>query len=196
MKILTILFFLIGFTTTAQNDQFVKMSRDSLTLFVKDTSDYSKEYLEELLNWDLSKTYTLNRDTLIVNGGFGYGLFDTGLKKDRPYIFKGANDLMTINLVATRVNFSTIEYQIELKKGSELNTFNGKAHGGVSILGSESDTDDKTGESYFCSEYSSNWKHSKVIVRIDSEESNKATIIIHDNIHVTLESCPTLVLKE
>jgi hypothetical protein len=196
MKTIAIIFFLIGFTASAQRTQFIKITQNSTTIFVNDTSDYSKDYLEELMAWDLSTTYTLNRDTLFVNGGFGYGLFDTGIEKDKQYTFSGSNDLMAITLVVIRINFSTIEYQVEIKKDNEITTFYGEAHGGVSILGSESDTDNMTGESYFCSEYYSNWKHPKVTLRIDSEENNRAKVIIYDSLEITLKNCPTLVLME
>ncbi len=77
-----------------------------------------------------------------------------------------------------------------------METISGTAHGGVSILGAESDEDDSTGVSYFCSEYYSNWKHPNVTLRIDAEDSYKAKVIISGDPLVTLDSCPTLKLKE
>tara|TARA_B100000809_G_C14890614_1_gene442539 strand:- start:88 stop:678 length:591 start_codon:yes stop_codon:yes gene_type:complete len=196
MRILILIFVLTVSKAYSQDKEFFKLSKGSVTVLIKDTSDYSKEYIDELLNWDLSQSYILNRDSLIVNGGFGYGLFDTGLLKDKSYTFQGVNDVTKITLEVKRINYSTVEYQIIVKQGDESNTFNGVAHGGVSVLGSESDEDDNTGIAYFCSEYSSNWKHSEVILRIDSEESNKAKVIIYGDLKIPLENCPTLSLRE
>ena len=195
MRIPAIIFILIGLTALSQEEQFIKISNGSVSILVKDTSDYSAEYINELLNWRLSDTYILNQDSLIVSRGFEYGLFDTGLKENKKYSFEGTNEEMTINLDVRRVNFSTIEYQIEITKGDVSETLTGTAHGGVSILGAESDEDDKTGASYFCSEYSNNWKHSSVLLRIDSEDSDKAKVIVSGGLDVTLNSCPTLRLK-
>lgn len=194
MRILTTILALVSLTAFSQDGQFTKLEKGSVTILVNDTSEYSSEYLNELFNWDLSKTYILNRDSLIVSRGVEYGLFDTGLEMDKKYVFEGYNSHMKIALDVTRLNYSTIRYHIEISKVNESETIDGTAHGGVSILGSESDEDDKTGISYFCSEYSNNWKHSSVIIRIDSEENNRAKVIISEGPEVTLQSCPTLRL--
>ena len=189
-----ILLFIIIVTTVigcSQEKQFITITKGSVTLLVQDTSDYSQEYIDELLNWDLTDTYTLNHDSLIVGGGFGYGLFDTILLKGKQYNFQSSN----INLGVKRINFSTIEYEIQIKSGNEFKTFRGLAHGGVSVFGSETDEDDKTRNSYFCSEYSNNWKHSTVIVRIDSENGDKAKIIVNGDLSIPLDKCPTLSLR-
>ena len=197
MKILTVLFVLIQLTASSQDADFHVISRDSVSILVKDTSDYSKEYLDELLNWGLSDSYILNRDSLIINQ-YEFGLFDTGLKKNEEYRFEGENEKMSVDLVVKRINYSTIEYQITTKKGDQLVNFSGRAHGGVSILGAESDEDDATGIYYFCSEYYSNWKQARFTIRIDSEEGNKAKVIIPEEPEpsIGLNDCPTLRLKD
>lgn len=144
----------------------------------------------------MSKQYILIEDTLFTSGPFGYGLFDIGLDLQKQYIFEGIKKHVKVTLVVSRINYSTLKYDITVLKSGVSHVFSGLAHGGVSILGSESDTDTNSGISYFCSEYSNKWKDSSVMIRIDSEQSKRATVIIRDKLILSLDSCPTLQRKE
>jgi len=180
----------------SQGSDFIELRRDSVTVFVKDTTAYSQAYIDELLNCNLSTEYILNDDSLIVSRGVEYGLFYTGLEKDSTYEFLGKNGGYEVLLTVKRINYSTITYSAVIKSGELGERIQGIAHGGVAILGSESDDDDQTGDAYLSAEYSSNWITPNHSIRIDKEKNNRAKIIVTGNSGITLNlsDCPTLRL--
>ena len=181
----------------AQNSGYYAIKRDSITLFVKDTNAYSKEFLNELANWKLAKAYILEDDKILVDSTEEFSAFFTGLKIGERYTYIGKNDEYEIDLTIKRLNYTTIYYDAIIRSEDGREHIKGKAHGGVSLFSEEIDEDDETGVAYACTEYVDNLENPGHAIRIDSEQTTRAKLIVegNDDVYVDLVSCPTLKVK-
>ncbi len=180
----------------SQLNGFVEFKNDSTTIYVKDTNDYSKSFIQEIFKFEISKNYFLNKDTLRLNSK-EFALFDTGLSLNKEYHYSGQNESFKINLTIKRINFSSIQYNGEVYSGNLRNTFEGIANGGVPIFGIQNQKDPVNGEKYPYVEYLSNWVYPIHTIQIDSKNHSRIKISIGGNstLNINEENCPTLRLN-
>lgn len=123
-------------------------------LYIKDPSLYSPEWIAAF-KADSShfKTAKIMGEYIFIDNDTAY--FDTSLKLKQDYRFTAFTDSHFYQLAVKRINYTSIEYDFSLLE-NEKPVFNrkGNAHlGSLFFLGSESSSDDETGEGYLATEY-------------------------------------------
>ncbi|PKV50091.1 hypothetical protein ATE84_2140 [Aquimarina sp. MAR_2010_214] len=120
---------------------------------IKNKSDYSDKFIEGLKKMREEKI-TLSDNLLILSDG------DTIYFRETPEIGRritltGKKGNLVIVVTIKRFNYTTIDYKIEMTEFGKLNhTQSGKADIASGFyFGDESDTIDKTGISYFSTEF-------------------------------------------
>ncbi len=177
-----------------------KQPSDSVSIVIKDSSDYSLNFIRSLKTDKSFWNYTLNGNLFIFNDND-----TTKFPEDPPMgkivILSNKKEDIEINLTVKRVFQSSIEYKLEFIQNGSSSIQKGLADLSPHFfLGSESDTDDSTGYSYFSAEY---WDKNidYLSIRIGKEPINEKTlrgIIVCKlgSVKIDLDNFPTLKEKQ
>jgi hypothetical protein len=171
---------------------------DTATLVIKDKTKYSAAFLNKLKLFSYSTHYQL-LDSLLIIGQLDTAYFPTDLPLDEPRRLTGHSNYISFELTISRINYSTIAYNLGLYKANKL-SFSQKGHADIStgfFLGSETDEDDKTGVSYGSTEYSHQSTSCVLFIRIGKNEIGKLCGKVKrscrdKNRNIPLDACPTL----
>jgi hypothetical protein len=172
-------------------------------VIVKDQSAYSKKFIDGLEKHSGYKKFELTGNKIIAGGN------DTASFPETPAIgesFKltGRKGELVIALIIKRINYTTIDYSIEMVEFGKANySRKGQAHlHPLFFLGSESDHSSLTGNDYFSTEF---WDieedDCRISIRLGKEDSGKqllGKLISNCNGKIEairLDSFPTLVEK-
>ena len=149
-------------------------SKELATIIVADETQYSSTFIEELRRASGMKRIEFNKNMMVLNQKDSI-TFPKVPSLNKRMTFTARKDDLAIALIIKRINYTSIEYRIELVEfGQSSKTENGIAHlGGFFFLGSESDTNDQTGEEYFSTEYATATDSCYTYIRLGIlEESN------------------------
>jgi hypothetical protein len=185
-----------------KNSEFkeTKQLTDSFSIVIKDSSDYSISFIRSLKTDKFFWNYNLNGNLFIFNDND-----TTKFPEDPPLgklvILSNKKEDLEINLTVKRVFQSSIEYKLEFIQNGTSSIQKGLADLSPHFfLGSESDTDDSTGYSYFSAEY---WDKNidYLSIRIGKEPINEKTlrgkiICKIGSLKVDLDNFPTLKEKQ
>jgi len=154
-KITLISFLALGFSFLC----FAQQHKGS-ELFIKDSSAYSKDFIDCLIEIENQQFYLID-SLLIINSSDT--VFIPSLKDDT---LEFASEKNTLKL--SQINYTTIKYLL-VTPGHQ---FEGIASINCTFyLGAESDTD-ANGDSYFCDEFIDNNSSDIVILRVGKEYCN------------------------
>ncbi|WP_131248844.1 hypothetical protein [Aquimarina atlantica] len=138
----------------AINDKQREINEQEIEISIKNESDYSEKFIEGLKKLREEKI-TLSDSLLILNDKDTIHFPGTP-KIGRRITLTGKKDNLAIAVTIKRLNYTTIDYKIEMIEfGKSSHIQNGKADIASSFyFGDESDESDKTGVSYFVTEFS------------------------------------------
>lgn len=135
------------------DDKENDIDKKETEISIKNKSDYSDKFIDGLKKLR-EKKITLSDNLLILNDT------DTIYFPETPEIGRritltGKKGNLAVAVIIKRLNYTTIDYKIEMTEFDKSNhTQNGKADIASSFyFGDESDTSDKTGISYFSTEF-------------------------------------------
>ncbi|WP_299436109.1 hypothetical protein [uncultured Aquimarina sp.] len=134
---------------------------ESFTEFFFDNEHlYSSTFISKLRSAKRMKKIEFTEDVMILNEEDTVQ-FPEFPKIDKRSVLTGRKDDLAIALTIKRINYTSIEYRIEMVEFGKSNKMeNGIADLGIYFfLGSESDTDQRSNVGYFSTEYS-NYKDS------------------------------------
>lgn len=118
------------------------------------TADYSARFIEGLKSNAGFQKFVL-RDSLLIINDEETAVFPGEPETGRLIVLKGKKDLISITLIVKKINYTTVEYKVEIvEPGKKSHIQKGEADISSSFfLGAESDESD-TGQSYFVTEFS------------------------------------------
>jgi hypothetical protein len=162
-----------------------------------DTTQYSREYLEELRSSGIVSSITLVDSMMVVDGRTV--LFPTNLEAHRWYAFNANSEKGLVELRLMRLNYTKIRYELWIGSGEKSKEDDGFVIGGPGILGTENDTDDRSHTQYFVTEYSACSLHCCRSIRIGRNDADElvAKFIRHCDqrgMDIGLDNLPTLRL--
>ncbi|MBI5916160.1 MAG: hypothetical protein HY842_12360 [Bacteroidetes bacterium] len=167
---------------------------------VKNDLDYSKEFLQRLTTCGLARNIEL-ADSLLILEKTDTFAFPMDLPTGKWTNFVAMKGGYLYSLDVARVNYSTLEFNFELRKGKEtVDQLVGKAdlHPGF-VLASEIDEDEETGTSYPASEYLLDSENCHFSIRLGDDEGVRKVKIIKQcksgKFNIALEDCPALLEK-
>lgn len=148
------------------------------SLLIKNKADYDAAFIKELQDAPLGEV-VLDGHKMIENG-------ETYQFPAYPELGKTENltatvGTTTVNIMVKRINQTTVDYQIDfLEEGKQEAVHQTKGQATISAssmyMGSESDENDLTGNSYMAAEYSSsntdNGEECYTYIRIGKEDDN------------------------
>lgn len=142
-------------------------------VFVDNESDYATGFIDALRETSGMKRVDLKENLMILNQKDSI-LFPAIPELHKSMTFTARKEDLAIALILKRINYTSIEYRIELVEfGKTSKMENGIADLAVFFfLGSESDTDDLTGENYFSTAYSTEKDSCYTNIRIGQIESS------------------------
>jgi hypothetical protein len=111
-------------------------------------------------------------DSMMVVDGVSF-FFPTDLETVRWYTFSASTVKGLIELRVMRLNYTNIRYELWITNREKRKEDEGVVIGGPGILGSESDTDDRSHIGYFCTEYSGCSLHCCRSIRIGRNDSDE-----------------------
>ncbi len=182
-------------------------------LIVKDSSNYSSEYLNEfkmfLKNSEYSKSYPNTTFLLDSNQITQKGIpasfeIATFPELNRSFLLTARKDNFALVLSGTRINYSTLKYKLVIVQFGRKSYFlEGFAHVRAKIpIVVDRDFNEFTEQSYLIDEYFDNTDSCQLSIRIGSEESIKNVLFakISSNCNekiknIDLENFPTLIEK-
>lgn len=191
-------------TNTRSADSSVTISADQKqsNIYIKDSIEYSKAFIEELKNMGFSEPVQIISNTIII--GADTTEFPDDLEINKKTVFRGSDkNERSYKLVVTRINQTNIVFSLFLNNDSkiELPIESGEASiSAVFIYGSENDEDKLTGDSYGCYEY---WKKENdcwcsVRIGIGKNKNGKQrakVAYLCDDRELSLDDCPTLLTE-
>lgn len=135
-------------------DSNYEIEKKETEISIKNKSDYSEKFIEGLKKLGEEKI-TLSDNLLILNDRDTI-YFPKTPKINRRITLTGKKDNLAIAVTVKRFNYTTIDYKIEITEfGKSNHTQKGKADIASGFyLGDESDESEKTGVSYFVTEFS------------------------------------------
>jgi len=169
---------------------------------IKDTLDYSPEFIKELNNSDIKYVSLVDDMFIIENRDTIY--FPEHPKMNQRITLTGKKDNLAIALTVNRINFTTINYRLEMV---EFGKANFRVTGQASIspqfyLGSESDESSISGISYFSDLYSDTNNSCYTYIRLGKEEDSGKYLLgkliknCNNKIrNIDLDNFPSLVEK-
>lgn len=170
----------------------------TVTLVIKDKTQYSPGFLKQLGSFYYSSHYQL-KDSLLIVGQLDTAYFPTELPLGITKKVSGSSNGKRYEMNVTRINYSTIRYHLDIFKGSKLSeSKKGQADIGAGFfLGAESDYDDKTGVSYLSSEYADMSGGCVLSIRIGKNHLDALCIKLSRQCetasgNIKLEDCPIL----
>lgn len=151
--------------------QAVSVNEQQQEIIINDTSQYDSLFIHGLSEY--KEPMTLIENYILIGHDTIY--FPEDLQLNKETVFKGTKDLKTFLLTVTRINLTSLNYHFQLsdKDAETINSKSGKATlGSLFFLGSETDTDDETGDEYLSVEYFDNSSDCTFAIRI-GEKDNK-----------------------
>ncbi|WP_108808498.1 hypothetical protein [Aquimarina spinulae] len=136
------------------NDKRHNIDERKTEISIKNKSDYSENFIEGLKKLGEEKI-TLSDNLLILNDTDTIYFPETP-KINRRITLTGKKGNLAIAVTIKRFNYTTVDYKIEITEfGKSNHTQKGKADIASSFyFGDESDESEKTGVSYFVTEFS------------------------------------------
>ena len=122
-------------------------------IIIKDSSHYSDEFIQKLQELGYEK-FEL-KDSLFIINDEDTAYFSGIPKIGKQLVLTGKQDDLSITLTVKRINYTTIDYHIEmLDSDGAIHNETGQADVSTGFfLGEESDVSEKTGTSYFVTEF-------------------------------------------
>ncbi len=122
---------------------------------IADEAQYSPEFVSQIRSFGGIEQIDLEGNLVILDQKDSIQ-FPEIPRLNKSYTLKGKEGNLSLSMTVKRVNYTSVEYKIEMNElGKSNKSEMGLAHlSGFFFLGSESDVDDQTEESYFCTEFS------------------------------------------
>ena len=178
------------------------MNQTETTIFVKDKSKYSKEFLTKLNGLKSQKLGSVKLIDNVMIVEKDTTKFPDDLKMNKQYLFKSVKGDQSYHLNVKRINESTLSFEFKLRKKKDVVfTDKGEANiGAFFFLASEMDEDNETGEGYGAYEYAKELNSCWFIIRIgvgkDAKNRQRAKVIFGCNDKtrqaLDIKDCPTL----
>lgn len=181
-------------------DTLKKISADKMQsdIYVKDKSQYDQSFIDGLSGY--KEPIKLIENYVLIGQDTVY--FPEDIQLNKETIFKGTKDQRSFVLNVTRTNLTSLSYKFELfnKEKQLLNSKSGKATlGSLFFIGSESDTDDESGNGYLSTEYWDNSSECSFAIRIGEKDNKgklRAKIILYcennKSNNINLDENPTM----
>ena len=164
----------------SQRKEPIKPKTKKLVKVVVDnTTQYSKKFISELSVMNGMDRIELDKGMIILNQTDSISFPEIPAIKHKK-VFTGRKADLSITLTVERINFTSMEYRIEIVEfgKSKSNTKGIADLGTFFFLGSESDTDDLTRESYFSTEFANSVDSCYTNIRIGNfEDSNDKPLL-------------------
>jgi len=176
----------------------VSSNKKETELVIKSKSDYSEKFIEGLKELGYKKLEL--KDSLLIIDNKDTATFSKTPKIGEHIVYTGRQDNLAIAVTVKRLNYTTIDYKIEMVEfGKTIHNQTGQADIISSFFfGAESNEDERTGEGYFVTEYTDNReKNCFTHIRL-GDENELAKIIKNCNgtiKDITLENFTTLHRK-
>ncbi len=167
---------------------------------VKNDLDYAATFLTKLTYAGLAENIEL-ADSLLILEQTDTVVFPMDLPKEKWTNFVAMKSGTLYSLDVSRANYTTLDFNFELRKGKQtIDQIKGKANLNPGfVLGSESDEDESTGNSYFASEYHFESPDCTFSIRLGDDEGVKKVKLIKQcksgKFNIALEDCPVLLEK-
>lgn len=162
---------------------------------------YSKKFIDEIKNGNGVEDVEFVGGAMILNQRDSIP-FPTIPVMNQKKTFTGKKDNLTIALTVERINYTSIEYALEMVDiGKSSKTVNGIADlNAYFFLGSESDLDEVSGEYFFSTQFSNAVDSCYTSIRIGNiEDSNAAPLLAKiikncngEVMNIELDNFPTL----
>lgn len=187
---------------TTSSDKVDAQSANNNSMFVKDSSDYSLKFLNELSESGMKDVSLV--DSFMILGERDTISFPKIPKIGKRCVLTAKKGELAIALTIKRVNQTSIDYKIEMVEFGKANfTSEGQADLKPHFyFGSESDENSLTGNSYFSTEFSNNRDSCYTYIRLGREEDSSPYLLgkINKNCNgeikdVELGNFPTLIEK-
>jgi len=163
-----------------RKNEYVKSENKELAkLIIDNESQYSKNFVSKLRTAKGMKEIEFQEGKMILNKKDSIS-FPEIPDLNRKIKFTGRKENLAIALSINRINYTSIEYILEMVEfGKSSKTTKGMADlNGFFFLGSESDTDELTGEGYFSTEFLNTKDSCYTNIRIGNlEESNDRPLL-------------------
>jgi hypothetical protein len=145
-------------TVSSPNDQPTVTSSDkkATEIIVKNKADYSENFIKGLQKFGYKKIELI--DSFLIIDQKDTVTFSMAQRIGEQIVYTGRQGNLAIALTITRMNYTTIDYKVEMV---EFGKANHNESGQADIrsgffLGAESNDDERTGEAYFVTEYINN----------------------------------------
>ena len=170
-------------------------------VFIKDSSDYTQNFLNELNQDGIQLTSLV--DSFYIIGVEDTVLFPEFPKFGKGQTFEGEQDDLKISAYISRRNYNSIAFNITMDK-KDIPQFNRKGiaeFGPFFYFGAETDTDFE-GKGYLSTEYSDNYNSDCYVgIRIGKAENGEVLVKLKKNCNnkiqdITLDNFPNLRLKK
>lgn len=182
----------------ADTIQTVATEAPQSNVYIKDISQYDPAFIAGLSEY--GEPLRLIHNYILLGQDTAY--FPEEIQLNRETVFKGSRGTKTFVLAVTRINLTTLNYDLRVFVNDSVLSFSksGKAmlHS-LFFLGSEVDEDDLTGSAYGSAEYWDNSQACSFAIRIgDKDENGKLRAKVKFNCeentqdNIELDDCPTL----
>jgi hypothetical protein len=167
-------------------------------IVVKNKSDYSEKFIQGLKGLGYKKFELI--DSLLIIDNKDTVTFSQTPKIGEQRVYTGKQGNLAIAVKVKRINYTTVDYKIEMVEFGKTNHFQTGQADIISsfFFGTESNEDERTGEGYFVTEYTDNReKNCYTHIRL-GDENELAKIIMNCNgkiKDITLENFTTLHRK-
>jgi hypothetical protein len=157
-------------STTIDRLQTISTQKQKPDIDLQDKPQYDQGFLDGLSEYnepiELIDNYILvGKDTIY---------FPEDIQLNKETVFKGTKDQNNYVLTATRINLTSMTYNFQLSSSDNkiIASKSGKATlGSLFFIGSETDEDDKSGESYLSVEYWDNSSDCSFAIRVGKKNS-------------------------
>ncbi len=191
-----------GTIETEETVQVIESETKKLAaIFIEDESQYSSEFISKIRSFGGIERVDLKGDLVILDQGDSIQ-FPQIPKVNERYTLTGKEGDLAIAITVKRINYTSLEYKIEMNEfGKSSKSEIGLAElSPFFFLGSESDMDDRTEESYFCTEFSAVHDSCHLSIRIGNMEDSPEQALLgklikncNDKIRdIDLDNFPTL----
>ena len=197
-----ILRILIGLTFVSsvysQNVDKNEVPSYNTEIVIKNKAAYSEHFVQGLKELGFQKIELI--DSLLIIDNKDTVLFSDTPKIGEARVYTGKQGNLAIAVTVKRINYTTVDYQIEMVEFGKANhTQSGQADIISSFFfGPESNIDEQTGEGYFVTEYTDNRADNCATQIRIGDENDLAKIIKYCNgkiKDITLENFTTLHKK-
>lgn len=167
-------------------------------IVVKNKSDYSEKFIQGLKGIGYKKFELI--DSLLIIDNKDTVTFSQTPKIGEQRIYTGKKDNLAIAVTVKRINYTTVDYKIEMVEFGKTNHFQTGQADIISsfFFGAESNEDERTGEGYFVTEYTDNRENNCYTYIRLGDENELAKIIKNCNEKIkdiTLDNFTTLHRK-